>query len=141
MCVDVYVYCVNYLCLRAFPICFLFLFLFSSYFTYLLPSRIGPLHFQVGCHRRRLKQVFSLLCLFCVIVFYVRVASFVVFMFYGFILKMLLFTAHKFFGMYGSHNAIKCHLHTSLPFQPRYTGLRQIQPTILSTIDSLPAPD
>jgi len=62
-------------------------------------------------------------------------------MFYGFILKMLLFTAHKFFGMYGSHNAIKCHLHTSLPFQPRYTGLRQIQPTILSTIDSLPAPD
>jgi len=40
---------------------------FSSYLTYLLPSRTGPLHFQSGCRRRRLNPVFSLLCLFCVI--------------------------------------------------------------------------
>jgi len=58
---------VNYLCLLTFLICFLFL--FSSYLSYLLPSRSGPLRFQVGCRRKQLNVVFSLLRSFCVIIF------------------------------------------------------------------------
>ena len=52
--------------LLTFPICFLFLFFFPSYLTYILPSRISPLCFQAGW---QLNLVFSLLCLLCAIVF------------------------------------------------------------------------
>jgi len=41
-------------------------FIFFSYLTYLLPSRIRPLCFQAGRRRRRPNLVFSLLCLFSV---------------------------------------------------------------------------
>ena len=59
-------------------ICLLFLFLYSSYLTCLLPSRIGSLCLQAGRRGRQPHLVFSLLCLFCVIVLYVHLALLIV---------------------------------------------------------------
>ena len=58
--------CIICVYLPSYLLPFSFLIFFIHFLTYLLPSRIGPFHFQAGHHRTKCDS--RLLCLYCVIV-------------------------------------------------------------------------